>query len=219
MEKIWYSQLSVEFNKLYMCKLYNFLCKERQNKIIYPASNDVFNCFKITPFDKVKVVILGQDPYCGENQAHGLSFSVLPGCQLPSSLINIYKELYDDLGILVKKNGCLVYWAEQGVLLLNSILTVEHGKPGSHAELGWEIFTNKVVKLLSDCDKKIIFVLWGKHALLKYDLINFNKNFLIVSSHPSSKSAYKGFFGSRPFSKINMYLKIMGEKLIDWNLN
>lgn len=218
MEKSWHFKMSGEFKKFYMRNLYNFLNKELKTKTIYPKFDDVFNCFKITPFDKVRVVILGQDPYCGENQAHGLAFSVLPGCPLPGSLTNVYKELYDDLGILVKKNGCLIKWAKQGILLLNSILTVESGKPGSHTDIGWELFTNKVIKTLSGSDRKIIFVLWGKQALLKQEFINFKKHYLISSSHPSSKSAFKGFLGSRPFSKINMHLKLMGEHLIDWNL-
>lgn len=210
--------MSDEFKKFYMINLYSFLNKEFKTKIIYPKFDDIFNCFKITPFDRVRVVILGQDPYCGENQAHGLAFSVLPGCSLPDSLVNIYKELYDDLGIVIKKRGCLTKWAEQGVLLLNSSLTVESGKPGSHANIGWEFFTNKVIKILSARDRKIIFVLWGKDALSKQEFIDVKKHSLISSSHPSSKSAFKGFFGSRPFSKINMHLKLMEEKLIDWNL-
>lgn len=218
MEKIWYSKFAEEFKKPYMCNLYSFLNKEFQTKLIYPKFDDVFNCFKFTSFNNVKVVIVGQDPYCGINQAHGLAFSVLPGCPLPGSLINIYKELYDDLGIFIEKNGCLIKWAEQGVLLLNSILTVESGKSESHAGQGWEIFTDRIIKLVSEYNEKIIFVLWGKYAIDKQEYIDFNKHFVIESPHPSSKNTFKGFLGSRPFSKINMHLKLMGEKLIDWRL-
>jgi len=198
-----------------MISLLDFIKKEK--KIIYPFFDDIFYCFKVTPFDNVNVVILGQDPYCFEKQAHGLSFSVPEGIALPSSLKNIYKELNDDLGIPISNNGCLLNWSYQGVLLLNIALTVEKGKPGSHLDIGWEIFTDKVIKLLSESKKKIIFVLWGKHALSKQNLIDLKKNFIISSSHPSGKSSFISFFGSRPFSKINMHLKLMNESLINWD--
>ena len=202
-----------------MCDLFKFIKNEYIYKTIYPKFENIFNCFNFTPIDDVKVVILGQDPYCLPNQAHGLSFSVLPGVPLPDSLKNIYKELYNDLGILNYKDGCLIKWARQGILLLNTILTVEKNKPGSHLDIGWEIFTNEVISLLSELDQDIIFIFWGKYAIEKIDLIDVSKNLVISSSHPSSKSAFKSFFGSRPFSKVNTYLKFMDEESINWDLN
>ncbi|HFL8824176.1 MAG TPA: uracil-DNA glycosylase [Candidatus Azoamicus sp. OHIO1] len=215
----WREKLLEEFSKSYMIELEKFLFIEKENnKIIYPHDDCIFNCFAFTKFDNVKVVILGQDPYSGENQAHGLSFSVLPGIRIPMSLKNIYKELYYDLNIQPSKSGCLIDWSKQGVLLLNSILTVEKSKPQSHANIGWEFFTDKVIEILSSLDKRIIFVLWGNYAISKVKNIDLNKHFIIKSSHPSPYSANNGFFGTRPFSKINNYLKFIGESIIDWRI-
>lgn len=215
-EKKWFSLLSTEFEKPYMINLINFI--KNLDTVVYPNFEQIFFCLNVTHFEKIKVIIIGQDPYCQKNQADGLAFSVLKGEKIPSSLKNIYTELNDDLGIPISKNGCLLKWANQGVLLLNSVLTVEESKPGSHFGLGWEIFTDKLVYLLSKSKKKI-FVLWGKYALNKIKFININNNFIIHSSHPSNKSAHVSFLGSRPFSKINMYLKMINENSIDWNNN
>lgn len=214
----WYDKIKNEFNKPYFINLLDFLEKERFNKIIYPANSEIFSCFRLTSFYNVKVVILGQDPYCNYDQANGLAFSVSCGNKLPPTLINIYKELYSDLGIKNFLNGDLSNWAKQGVLLLNSFLTVEQNKPGSHSNIGWEFFTNFIIKLLSDADKNIIFVLWGKSAYDKIDLIDYKTNIILTSSHPSPISANKGFFGSRPFSKINFNLKMLIKKEIDWRI-
>lgn len=214
-DKKWLCRLNGEIKKPYMIRLFKNL--KESKKIIYPDMDDIFNCFKFTKFNDVKVVLLGQDPYCLKGQAHGLSFSIPRGVKLTSSLINIYKELYSDLGIF-PRTGNLCNWAEQGVLLLNSILTVEEFKPGSHINLGWEDFTDFVIKTLSDFKRNVIFVLWGKEALKKIKHINEKKHIIIYSSHPSGKSAFVSFFGSRVFSKINMHLKLMGKDLIDWNI-
>lgn len=220
LEASWKKVLLNEFSSQYMIDLRNFLLLEKiNNKIIYPPGNLIFDCFRLTSFSDVKVVILGQDPYHGENQAHGLSFSVLPGLTLPMSLKNIYKELYNDLGINPSCNGCLVNWAKQGVLLLNSVLTVERNKPLSHVNIGWELFTDKVISSLSVLsNKKIVFVLWGSYAFNKVKNIDLKKHYIISSSHPSPYSAYRGFFGSKPFSRINMYLNNSGESAIDWKI-
>ena len=214
-DKGWVLKLKDEFKKPYMLRLFDLI--HNSNKIIYPSFDNIFACFKITPLDKVRVVILGQDPYCLEGQAHGLAFSVLPGVPLPSSLKNIYLELYNDLDIPISNNGYLLKWAQQGVLLLNTVLTVEKNRPGAHMDIGWEVFTNKVIKLLSSLNRKILFVLWGRHAINKHVHINLKKNYIISSSHPSAKSASISFLGSRPFSKINMHLKLMGSETIDWS--
>ncbi len=217
-EKSWYIKLSDEFKKQYIKDLFKFLKRERESKIVLPKWSEVFNCLNYVSFDDVRVVILGQDPYCYENQAHGLSFSVPPQTPLTSSLKNIYRELHSDLGVPIPKIGFLGKWTKQGVLLLNSVLTVEKGAPGSHLDIGWELFTDKIISLLSECEKKIIFVFWGNSALEKIDLVDFKDNFVISSSHPSNKSAFKGFFGSRPFSRINMHLKLMNETPINWSV-
>ncbi|HIH2762815.1 MAG TPA: uracil-DNA glycosylase [Candidatus Azoamicus sp.] len=218
-EKSWFLELKSEFRKPYFNSLLNFIEAERKVKSIYPSDEKIFDCFNATPFYKVKIVLIGQDPYCNFGQAHGLAFSVLPGCKLPSSLVNIYKELYSDLGIFPSKNGYLIKWAEQGVLLLNASLTVEEGTPGSHFNIGWEVFTNSVIKTLSSSGRKIIFVLFGKSAFEKIEIINCNKNLVITSAHPSPMSANKGFFGSRPFSKINFSLKLLKQQQINWCLD
>lgn len=218
-ENSWFLELKSEFSKSYFNNLLKFIEVERKVKNIYPSDDKIFNCFSATPYHKVRIVFIGQDPYCKFGQAHGLSFSVLPECKLPSSLINIYKELYTDLGVFPAKHGYLMNWANQGILLLNSVLTVEDGKPGSHFNIGWEIFTNNIIRKLSSSGKKIIFVLFGKSAFEKTEFINCNKNIVITSAHPSSMSANKGFFGSRPFSKINYNLKLLKRQQINWCLD
>lgn len=219
LDSSWLLELNSEFDKPYFNSLLKFIEGERRYKSVYPSNDDVFASLNITPFYSVKVVILGQDPYCNFGQAHGLSFSVLPGCKPPSSLINIYKELYDDLGILPSKNGHLIKWATQGILLLNTVLTVEEGKPGSHFNLGWEFFTSSVIRRLSSSNENIIFVLWGKSACEKIELIDCSKNIVLTAAHPSPMSANKGFFGSRPFSKINFNLRLLKKRQINWFLD
>lgn len=214
----WKFYLFSEFSKDYMIKLKKFLIEEKKHKIIYPENRVIFNAFNLTSINNVKVVILGQDPYSGYGQAHGLAFSVLSGVSIPPSLKNIYIELYNDLGIDVSKNGCLDAWAKQGVFLLNSILTVEKNKPLSHKDNGWEIFTDRVICLLDEVFGGIVFILWGKYAQNKCKYINLNKHFVLASSHPSPLSADKGFFYSRPFSKTNNYLKKIGKSEIDWRI-
>lgn len=188
-------------------------------KTIYPPAKDVFNAFRYTDFDHVNVVILGQDPYHGPNQAHGLSFSVQPHIAPPPSLINIYKELATDIpGFVIPSHGCLEKWARQGVLLLNTVLTVERGKPHSHAELGWDTFTDKVIKTVSDKRKGVVFLLWGAHAQRKRVLIDSHNHYILSAPHPSPYSADRGFFGCHHFSKTNQLLSQQGKSPIDWQL-
>ena len=215
-EKSWLTQLSSEFEKDYMRKLSLFLKEEKKTKIIYPSGSKIFNAFNLTPFSKVKVVILGQDPYHGPNQANGLSFSVNKSFPIPPSLRNIFKELFDDLGIQPPNTGCLERWSNQGVLLLNTYLTVEKGKPGSHRDIGWERFTDYVLGKLSENKKNIVYLLWGKHAQEKAKIINRANNKIIMSAHPSPYSANYGFFGSRPFSKANDFLVNTNQTKINW---
>ncbi|MBK0381659.1 uracil-DNA glycosylase [Pedobacter sp. SD-b] len=221
LESSWLKVLDQEFEKDYMKSLKQFLTDEKKaGKIVYPKGDDIFKAFALTPFDDVKVVILGQDPYHGANQAHGLSFSVQKGIKLPPSLKNIFKELEDDInGFEAPLNGDLSSWATQGVLLLNSSLTVSAGLAGSHQDQGWEIFTDEVIKALSDNKTNIVFILWGKFAQAKEELIDVTKHHIIKSPHPSPFSAYSGFFGSKPFSKTNQILKDMGKTEIDWKLS
>ncbi len=191
---------------------------EYNNNLIHPNANQIFEAFNWTPFSKVKVVILGQDPYHEPNQAHGLSFSVLPGVKIPPSLRNIYKELHDDLGIKPVQHGYLEKWAKQGVLLLNSVLTVRNGQAFSHKGKGWERLTDVAIQKLSARKMPVIFILWGKAARDKIKLIDTDTNIVIQSAHPSPLSAHRGFFGSKPFSKTNEALEALGEKPIDWQL-
>mgnify|MGYP001819371314 FL=1 len=213
----WKTLLDQEFDKEYMRSLKTFLRTEKdQGKHIFPHSNLWFNALNTTPPDQVKVVILGQDPYPTPGHAHGLCFSVNPDVQpLPKSLINIYQELGDDLGI-INHNGHLQSWAEQGVLLLNSVLTVESGKPNSHQGRGWEIFTDTVIAQLNVLPRPIAFVLWGSYAQKKGSIIDSSKHFVLRAPHPSPLSAYRGFFGSKPFSQINQFLQDTGQQAIDW---
>jgi uracil-DNA glycosylase len=219
MEASWLGQLADEFAKPYMLTLKKFLLQEKQaKKIIYPKGDEIFNAFNLTPFDEVKVVILGQDPYHGPNQAHGLCFSVMPEVKIPPSLLNIYKELQQDLNITPVKHGFLESWAKQGVLLLNSVLTVEQGRAGSHQGKGWEQFTDEVITKLNARKKPVIFVLWGRYASSKIKLINQKQHTILKSAHPSPLSAYQGFFGSKHFSTINKILVSQGMQPINWQL-
>mgnify|MGYP001274809602 CR=1 FL=1 len=219
LDENWKKHLEKEFKKNYMKNLNKFLAKELSEKIIFPPIEKIFYAFNLTTFEEVKVVILGQDPYHGLGQANGLSFSVEKKIKQPPSLINIFKELESDLGIKKPNEGNLEIWSQQGVLLLNSILTVENGKPGSHKGKGWEKFTDNILIRLSNLRKNLVFILWGKKAQEKTKIINSKSNFIIASSHPSPFSAHKGFFGSKPFSKTNEYLKKNKIKPIRWNLN
>ena len=205
-----------ETKKEYFISLMDFVKKDYQEKTCFPPFEDIFNAFKFNDIDHIKVVILGQDPYHEEHQAHGLSFSILDGNPLPKSLINIYKELYDDVGI-TRLTGDLTSWAKQGVFLLNNVLTVEKGKANSHKNKGWEIFTSKVIEELNNDDHPKVFVLWGNDAIKKKDIITNSKHLVITSPHPSPLSSYRGFFGSKPFSKINTFLVNNNLEPIDWS--
>ncbi|HEY0246475.1 MAG TPA: uracil-DNA glycosylase [Mucilaginibacter sp.] len=222
LEPSWLEVLRDEFDKDYMIQLKKFLKEEKEaRKIIYPKGSDIFNAFWKTPFKDVKVVILGQDPYHGPNQAHGLSFSVQKGVAVPPSLQNIYKELATDIpGFKIPNTGDLTEWAEQGVLLLNATLTVRATEAGSHQKKGWEKFTDTVIKKISDERKGVVFILWGNYAQSKSVLIDESKHLVIKSTHPSPLAVGRGgFFGSRPFSRANAYLEKQGEKPIDWQIH
>lgn len=214
----WKDVLGQEWEKPYFVDLQTFLDKQYAEHTIYPARTDIGSAFRLTPFEEVKVVILGQDPYHGEGQAHGLSFSVKPGVRVPPSLRNMFKELSDDIGCEIPPNGYLVKWAEQGVLLLNTVLTVRAGEANSHKGMGWETFTDIVIQKLSERDKPIIFVLWGKPAQSKIKLIDTTKHKILQAPHPSPLSVHRGFFGSKPYSKINAQLIEWGEQPIDFCL-
>ncbi|MCT4642142.1 MAG: uracil-DNA glycosylase [Bacteriovoracaceae bacterium] len=219
LEKSWLDKLKDEFEKQYMKDIKAFLTKEiKEKKIIYPHGKDIFEAFNQTGFDDVKVVILGQDPYHGEGQAHGLSFSVKKGIKTPPSLVNIYKELKSDLGIEPASHGCLESWAKQGVLLLNSVLTVEHSKAGSHRKKGWEQFTDKVIEVLNNEKENLVFILWGAPAQKKAAKVDENKHLVLKAPHPSPLSSYRGFFGCKHFSKTNEYLKENGFDQIHWQV-
>ena len=214
----WKNYLESEFQKDYYIKLRKFLVSEYNSKVIYPNMYDLFNALHYTPYSKVKVVILGQDPYHGPNQAHGLSFSVNPGVKAPPSLINMYKELQSDLGCYIPNNGYLKKWADQGVLLLNTVLTVRAGEANSHKNKGWEEFTTKVIQVLNEKETPIVFILWGNNAISKASLITNKKHLIIKSVHPSPLSASRGFFGSKPFSKTNNFLISTNQTPIDWQI-
>ncbi|NBA17700.1 uracil-DNA glycosylase [Enterococcus hirae] len=214
----WQTILIDEFEKEYYQKLRNFLKKEYTTQKIHPDMYHIYEALELTPYEKVKVVILGQDPYHGVNQAHGLSFSVQPGVKIPPSLNNIYKELQSDLGISPVKHGNLVSWAKQGVLLLNTVLTVREGQAYSHRGKGWEILTDKIIEKLNEREKPIVFILWGKPAQEKMKMIDRSRHIILTSAHPSPLSAHRGFLGSKPFSKTNDALMALGETPIDWQL-
>ena len=221
LEPGWLKVLDTEFDKKYMKDLKAFLLQEKEEGFtVYPKGSDIFNAFNITPFDKVKVVILGQDPYHGDGQAHGLSFSVKKGVTVPPSLKNIYKELETDIeGFKTPSHGHLTEWAEEGVLLLNATLTVRARQPGSHQGKGWEAFTDQAISQLSDQKTGLVFLLWGKFAQNKSILIDETKHTVIKSAHPSPFSAYTGFFGSKPFSKTNTALIAQGKKPVNWQIS
>lgn len=214
----WWPVLKPQFETANYQQLHNFLVDEYGHQQVYPEMHHIFEAFNWTPFSKVKVVILGQDPYHGPGQAHGCSFSVLPGVAVPPSLQNIYKELQADLGCLPVKHGYLRSWAEQGVLLLNSVLTVRAGQAYSHQGHGWEQLTDVAIVALSKRPTPVVFILWGRAARDKKRLIDLKRNFVVESAHPSPLSAYRGFFGSRPFSKTNQFLEMTGQAPINWQL-
>ncbi len=216
--KSWDSFLKNEFEQDYFKKLSSFLKEEYANKTIFPIKRDVFNGFRFTDVDKVKVFILGQDPYHEVNQACGLAFAVKPGVKLPPSLVNIYKEIEDEYGIKMSKNGYLERWASQGVMLLNTVLTVQEGLANSHKGRGWEIFTDHVIEYLDSLDQPIVFLLWGSNAISKKALLKNKKHLVLTSAHPSPLSAYRGFFGNGHFKKANEYLKNNGLSQIDWRM-
>ena len=216
----WLTPLQAEFDAPYMVELRAFLLAEREaGKQIYPKANEWFAALDLTPLNQTRVVILGQDPYHGEGQAHGLCFSVQPGTRTPPSLVNIYKELFADLGLKPATHGNLKSWAEQGVLLLNSVLTVEAGRAASHQGKGWERFTDAIIKLLNDQPRPIVFILWGAYAQRKAAFVDKTRHLVITSAHPSPLSAHNGFLGSKPFSKANAFLIAHGQKPIDWQIN
>lgn len=214
----WQNLLEGEFTKEYYTQLRTFLKEEYSHQTIYPDMYHIFSALELTPYEDVKVVILGQDPYHGPNQAHGLSFSVQPGVKTPPSLVNIYKELQSDLGYPPVNHGFLESWAKQGVLLLNTVLTVRAGQAYSHRGQGWEQLTDAIIQKLNAREKPVVFILWGKPAQEKIKMIDTNKHIIIKSPHPSPLSAHRGFFGSRPFSQANQALEQLGEQPINWQL-
>jgi len=214
----WQELLEDEMKKDYYQKLRAFLIEEYRTRTIYPHMNDIFNALHFTSFKDTKAVILGQDPYHGPNQAYGLAFSVKPGVRIPPSLVNIYKELRDDLGCYIPNNGTLTKWANEGVLLLNASLTVRAGEANSHSKIGWEILTDYIIKLLNEREDPIVFILWGNNAIKKKVFLTNPIHHIITSVHPSPLSASRGFFGSKPFSRTNDFLSSIGKKPIDWQI-
>ena len=214
----WLPVLEPEFRKPYYRELYQFVKQEYETAQVFPPAEDIFNAFHLTPLNKVKVVILGQDPYHNDGQAHGLCFSVRPGVDIPPSLVNIYQELHDDLGCKIPNNGYLVKWAQQGVLMLNTVLTVHAHMANSHRGKGWEEFTDAAIQALNKQDRPIVFILWGRPAQMKRSMLNNPKHLILEAPHPSPLSAYRGFFGSRPFSKTNDFLAANGQAPIDWQI-
>lgn len=214
----WAERLGGEFEQPYYKQLRKFLIDEYRNYTVYPDMYDIFNALHLTPFSDTKVCILGQDPYHGPGQAHGLSFSVQAGIAAPPSLRNIFKELHSDIGCPIPEHGCLKHWASQGVLLLNAVLTVRGGAANSHRGRGWERFTDRVIEELNGRDEPVVFILWGRHARAKKPMIDVQRHRIVESPHPSPLSAHRGFFGSRPFSRVNRYLTEAGLKPIDWAL-
>ena len=215
----WKEPLAPLFEDERYKQLRNFLIEEYKTRVIYPDMHDLYNCFRFTSFKDLRVVLLGQDPYHNVGQAHGLCFSVQDGITFPPSLVNIFKELKSDLGFDVPKSGNLTKWANEGVLLMNTSLTVREHQANSHAKCGWSWFTDSVIKIISEQKENVVFILWGGNARSKKPLIDMKKHFIIESAHPSPLSAYNGFFGSKPFSKTNEYLDMKGLPPINWNLN
>lgn len=214
----WQQPLMEEFRKPYYKELYNKVLEEYRTRQIFPAPDDIFNAFHLTPLHEVKVVIIGQDPYHNDGQAHGLCFSVKPGVDIPPSLVNIYQELHDDLGCYIPNNGYLVKWAKQGVLMLNTVLTVRAHQANSHRGIGWEQFTDAVIRAVNEQDRPIVFLLWGRPAQMKKSMLNNPKHLILEAPHPSPLSAYRGFFGCRHFSRTNAFLESHGLEPIDWQI-
>ena len=214
----WQEALRDEFKKEYYKKLYQKVREEYQTHLVFPPAEDIFNAFHYTPLENVKVVIFGQDPYHNVGQAHGLCFSVKKGVEIPPSLVNIYKELQDDLGYGIPNHGYLTSWAKQGVLMLNTVLTVRAHQANSHQGIGWEEFTNAAIRVLNKQDRPIVFILWGRPAQMKKAMLDNPKHLILEAPHPSPLSSYRGFFGSRPFSKANAFLRANGVAEIDWEI-
>ena len=214
----WLGPLTPEFRKPYYAKLYQTVMSEYQSRQIFPAADDLFNAFSFTPLSNVKAVILGQDPYHNDGQAHGLCFSVKPDVDIPPSLVNIYNELHDDLGCYIPNHGYLKKWADQGVLLLNTVLTVRAHQANSHRGIGWEEFTDAAIRILNEQERPIVFILWGRPAQAKKAMLTNPIHLILEAPHPSPLSAYRGFFGSRPFSQTNNFLKSHGIEPIDWQI-
>jgi len=215
----WDNLLSAEFEKEYYISLRQTLAEEYASHTVYPAKENIFNALKFTPYNKVKVLLLGQDPYHGEGQAHGLAFSVQKGVQKPPSLVNIFKELDSDLGIQSPSHGCLTDWARQGVMLLNTALTVREGEANSHKKIGWTTFTDKIIETLNNREDPVIFLLWGRNAAEKLPLITNKQHYVLSAAHPSPLSASRGFFGCKHFSKTNEILKRLGKEPILWEIS
>ena len=214
----WLEPLNPEFRKPYYAELFQFVKEEYATRKVFPPADDIFNAFHLTPLSQVKVVILGQDPYHNDGQAHGLCFSVKPDVDVPPSLVNIYQELHDDLGCDIPNNGYLPKWAEQGVLMLNTVLTVRAHQANSHRGKGWEEFTDAAIRILNEQDRPIVFILWGSPAQKKAAMLHNPKHLILKSPHPSPLSAYRGFFGSRPFSQTNEFLERNGLEPVDWQI-
>ncbi len=214
----WLEAIGEEFRKPYYKELYDFVKEEYNTVTVYPPSDDIFNALHLTALKDVKVLVLGQDPYHGANQAHGLSFSVLPGQRIPPSLRNIYQELHDDLGCYIPNNGYLEKWAKQGVLMLNTVLTVRAHKPNSHQGKGWEHFTDAIIEAVNKEDRPIVYLLWGRPAQSKMSMLNNPKHLILKAPHPSPYSADRGFFGCRHFSQANEFLKANGQEPVDWQI-
>ncbi|MCR1840499.1 uracil-DNA glycosylase [Murimonas intestini] len=214
----WLLPLKAEFSKPYYARLYKKVMEEYRTRLIFPAPDDIFNAFAFTPLSEVKVVILGQDPYHGDGQAHGLCFSVKPDVEIPPSLENIYKELHDDCGCYVPDNGYLTKWADQGVMLLNTVLTVRAHQANSHRGIGWEEFTDAAIRILNEQDRPIVFMLWGRPAQMKKSMLDNPKHLILEAPHPSPLSAFRGFFGCRHFSRANKFLTANGLSPIDWQI-
>ena len=214
----WLEPLAPEFKKPYYAKLYKTIREEYSTRQIFPPADEIFTAFEMTPLSDVKVVIIGQDPYHGDGQAHGLCFSVKPDVETPPSLVNMYKELNSDLGCFIPNNGYLIKWAKQGVLMLNTVLTVRAHQANSHRGIGWEEFTDAAIRILNEQDRPIVYLLWGKPAQMKKSMLNNPKHLILEAPHPSPLSAYRGFFGCQHFSKTNAFLKENGLKPIDWQI-
>jgi uracil-DNA glycosylase len=214
----WRRLLAEELDEPYFLKLRGFVESEQQSHTVYPPEKDIFTALKLTPYENVNVLLLGQDPYPGKNQAHGLCFSVRPGVKPPASLRNIYKELQADVGFRIPNNGYLVPWAQQGILMINAVMTVRAGAPNSHKGMGWENFTDAIISRVNERESSVVFVLWGAYAQKKIKLIDTSRHTIIKSAHPSPLAARSGFFGSRPFSAINRALRTAGKPEIDWQL-